>query len=479
MFSYLQRIGRALMVPVAVLPAAAVLMGIGYWIDPQGWGGDSRLAAFLIQAGASIIDNMGVLFAIGVAYGMSKDKDGSAALSGMVAWLVVTTLLKPSTVAQLRGIPIDEVPMAFGKIQNQFIGILCGVISAELYNKYSNIQLPKALSFFSGRRFVPIITSAVMIVVSFILMIVWPEIFGKLIKFGTLISSMGAVGAGIYGFLNRVLIPVGLHHALNSVFWFDVAGINDIGNFWSGKGIKGVTGMYQAGFFPIMMFGLVGAACAFVKTAKAENKGRIMSIMLAAGFASFFTGVTEPIEFAFMFVAPQLYLLHAALTGLSLYIAASMGWTAGFGFSAGFVDFVLSSRLELANKPYMLILLGLVFFVIYYYSFTLLITKFNFKTPGREDDEKEIMDVTGADKFVKIAQGVVKGLGGVSNIESVDYCATRLRLEVKDSEIVDSLEVKKYSSGILKPSKTSVQVIIGPTVEFVANEVKKILNGKY
>ncbi|MGL6064885.1 MAG: N-acetylglucosamine-specific PTS transporter subunit IIBC [Fusobacteriaceae bacterium] len=477
MFGYLQKIGKALMVPVAVLPAAAVLMGIGYWIDPSGWGGDSALAAFLIKAGASIIDNMGMLFAVGVAYGMSKDKDGSAALAGLVAWLVVTTLLAPGSVAMLKGIPVKDVSPAFGKIQNQFVGILCGVVSAELYNRFSKTELPSALAFFSGRRLVPILTSVVMMGISFILMIVWPLIFSGLVSFGIKISSLGAIGAGIYGFLNRLLIPIGLHHALNSVFWFDVAGINDIGNFWAETGTRGVTGMYQAGFFPIMMFGLLGAALAFVRTARPENKTKIKSIMIAAGFATFFTGVTEPIEFAFMFVAPGLYLVHAILTGISLFIAASMPWLAGFGFSAGLVDLVLSSKLPLAVKPFMLVVQGLVFFAIYYFVFTYAIKKFNLLTPGREenveDDSK--VDLKGDNKHSVIANVLIEALGGKENIISLDYCATRLRLEVKDSSLVNEKEVKSVSSGMLKPSKTAVQVIIGPTVEFVANELKNLI----
>ena len=297
MFSYLQKIGKALMVPVAVLPAAAILMGIGYWIDPTGWGANSQLAAFLIKAGAAIIDNMAILFAVGVAFGMSKDKNGAAALTGLVAFQVVTTLLSSGSVAQLLSIAPEEVNPAFGRINNQFIGILCGVISAELYNRFSGIELPKFLAFFSGKRFVPIITSGVMIVVSFILMYVWPLIFSALSSFGVKIASMGAVGAGIYGFFNRLLIPVGLHHALNFVFWFNLAGINDIGRFWGAPdaayadlpaAIQGAyhVGMYQAGFFPIMMFGLLGACAAFVKTAKVENRAKVMSIMTAAGFAS-------------------------------------------------------------------------------------------------------------------------------------------------------------------------------------------------
>lgn len=384
------------MVPVATLPAAAILMGIGYWIDPNGWGANSALAAFLIKAGAAIIDNMSVLFAIGVAYGMSKDKDGAAALSGFVGFLVVTTLLSPGAVAQIQGIDPSAVPAAFAKINNQFVGILVGIVSAEIYNRFSAVELHKALAFFSGKRLVPILTSFAGIFIAFILMYIWPAVYGGLVNFGEGIQGMGEVGAGIYAFFNRLLIPVGLHHALNSVFWFDVAGINDIPNFLGGaksiaEGVAtpGVTGMYQAGFFPIMMFGLPGAALAMYHTSKAKNKEKVASIMIAAGFASFFTGVTEPLEFAFMFLAPALYVVHAALAGLSVYIAASMQWIAGFGFSAGLVDMVLSTRNPLAVNWYMLIVQGLVFFGLYYAIFRTVIIKFNLKTPGREDDDEE------------------------------------------------------------------------------------------
>ncbi|WP_022819654.1 N-acetylglucosamine-specific PTS transporter subunit IIBC [Fusobacterium russii] len=487
MFSYLQKIGKALMVPVAVLPAAAILMGIGYWIDPTGWGANSQLAAFLIKAGAAIIDNMAILFAIGVAYGLSKDKNGAAALTGLVAFQVVTTLLSTGAVAQITGTPIEEVSPAFGKINNQFIGILCGVISGELYNKFSNVELPKFLAFFSGKRFVPIITSAVMIFVSFILLYVWPVIFKGLVGFGTSIAKMGAVGAGIYGFLNRLLIPVGLHHALNSVFWFNVAGINDIGRFWGSPEVayadlpavlEGTyhVGMYQAGFFPIMMFGLLGACLAFIQTSKSENKAKIASIMMAAGFTSFFTGVTEPVEFAFMFVAPALYLLHAILTGVAVFLAASFNWMAGFGFSAGFIDFVFSVKNPNANNPFMLLVLGLVFFVIYYLVFVSAIKMFNLKTPGREDTDEEIIEEKNTKvSHSQLASSLIPLLGGAENIEEVDYCTTRLRLRVKESANVDEIKIKKLVPGILKPSKNAVQVIIGPQVEFIADEIKRLL----
>jgi len=483
MFGYLQKIGKALMVPVAVLPAAAILLGVGYWIDPVAWGGNSVLAAFFIKSGAAIIDNMPILFAIGVAFGMSKDKNGSAALAGLVGFLVVTTLLSPGAVAMIKGIPGNEVPAGFSKINNQFIGILCGVIASALYNKYSKVELPPFLAFFSGRRLVPILTSFVMLIVSFILMEIWPLMYNGLVSLGEGVSKLGAVGAGIYGFLNRLLIPVGLHHALNSVFWFDVAGINDIPNFLGGAksiaegtGIVGKTGMYQAGFFPIMMFGLLGACAAFIKTAKPENKNKVKSIMLAAGFASFLTGVTEPVEFAFMFVAPGLYLIHALLTGISVFLAASFHWMAGFGFSAGFIDLLLSTRNPLANKWYMLLVQGVVFFALYYTIFTFAIKKFNLKTPGREDDDdtETIKNFSGEKTSnTELADLLLPLLGGKENLVSVDYCTTRLRLEVKDSSIVKDADIKKLVPGVLKPNKTNVQVIVGTQVEFVAEALKK------
>ncbi|WHP46600.1 N-acetylglucosamine-specific PTS transporter subunit IIBC [Mannheimia bovis] len=477
---YLQKIGRALMVPVAALPAAALLMGIGYWIDPDGWGANSQLAALLIKSGAAIIDNMSILFAVGVAFGMSKEKDGAAALSGLVGYLVITTLLAPGAVAQLQGIAVDQVPAAFGKINNQFIGILVGVISAELYNRFYQVELPKALSFFSGKRLVPIVVSVVMIVVAFILLYVWPVIFGGLVSFGESIKDMGSVGAGIYAFFNRLLIPVGLHHALNSVFWFDVAGINDIPNFLGGakslaegKAVVGVTGMYQAGFFPVMMFGLPAAALAIYHSAKPAKKVQVASIMFAAALASFFTGITEPLEFAFMFVAPVLYVVHALLTGISVYIAASMEWIAGFGFSAGLVDLVLSSRNPLAVQWYMLLVQGLVFAVIYYTLFRIVIRAFNLKTPGREDDvEAQAVNTT---SHQERAKQFIDALGGKENLLNIDACITRLRLTLADMSKVNDAQLKALGSkGNIKLGENAFQVILGTEAEFVADAMKKL-----
>ena len=443
-------------------------------------GSNSPVAALLIKAGSSIIDNMPILFAVGVAYGMSKDKDGAAALAGLVGFLVVTTLLSPAAIAQFTKVDVAAVAPAFGKINNQFVGIVVGVMSASLYDKFYKVELPKALTFFSGRRLVPILTSVAAMLLSLVLYFIWPVLYSGLVTFGKSIVSMGPFGAGIYGFFNRLLIPVGLHHALNGVFWFDVAGINDIGNFWASKGTKGITGMYQAGFFPIMMFGLLGGALAFVHTARPAQKARVASIMGAAAFASFFTGVTEPIEFAFMFVAPVLYLLHAVLTGISLFIAASMHWIAGFGFSAGFVDLVLSSRMPMAVNWFMLILQGAVFFAVYYFSFKFVINKMNLMTPGRnpEEDVEEDLELdrtsTGS-AHSQTAAVLLEALGGKENIVSVDNCATRLRLEVKDTDKINTALVKRYSSGILTPSKTTAQIVVGTQVQFVADELKKLV----
>ncbi len=488
MFGYLQKIGRALMIPVSILPAAAILMGIGYWVDPVGWGSENMFAALLIKSGGAIIDNMSLLFAVGVAFGMSKDKSGSAALTGLVGFMVVTTLLSPSVVAMLTNTELADVPVAFGKIENQFIGILVGAIGASLYNKFHTVQLHKALSFFSGKRLVPIIMSFVMILLSFVLLYVWPIIFSGLVHFGEAIQGRGALGAGIFGFSNRLLIPFGLHHALNSVFWFDVAGINDIPNFLAGaqtistfaaegKTAIGTVGMYQAGFFPIMMGGLLGGALAFVKTARPENREKIASVMIAAGFASFFTGVTEPLEFSFMFLAPPLYLLHALFSGLSLYIAAKMEWMAGFGFSAGLVDLVLSTRNPLAVKWFMLILQGALFFALYYFSFTFIIRKFNLKTPGREDVDKDVVHVISKD-HKKIASKILSFLGGKENITSIDNCVTRLRLELVDCSKINEEELNKIVPGVLVLGATSVQVVIGLQVEYIADALTLFVTGK-
>ncbi|MGN0277018.1 MAG: N-acetylglucosamine-specific PTS transporter subunit IIBC [Hominisplanchenecus sp.] len=477
MMKYFQKLGKALMLPVACLPVAGILYGIGYWIDPTGWGANSVIAAFLIKAASSIIDNMAILFAIGVGVGMSEDNDGTGGLAGLVSWLVITTLLSPDSVAFLKGIEVDAVPAAFSKIQTQFIGILAGIIGSSCYNKFKGTQLPDALGFFSGKRCVAIVTAAFSLVASLILLFVWPVIYGALVAFGEGIISLGPVGAGIYGFLNRLLIPFGLHHAVNSVFWFDVAGINDLGLFWSGAegAVLGQTGQYMAGFFPIMMFGLPAGAFAMVQCAKPEKKNIAMGLLASSALASFFTGVTEPLEFSFMFLAPGLYLVHAILTGISVGLVAALPTRAGFNFSAGLVDYILSFKAPMALNVWMLIPIGIVFAIIYYVVFRFVITKFDLKTPGREDDDDETKAVLANNDYTAVAKAVLAGCGGKGNIKSIDNCITRLRLEVKDYTKVDEKAIKAAGvAGVVRPGKTSVQVIIGTKVQFVADEFKKL-----
>ena len=475
MMKYLQKIGKALMLPVAALPVCSILMGVGYWIDPTGWGANSAIAAFLLKAGGAIIDNMGILFAIGVGVGMSDDNDGTGGVAGLVAWLIFTTVLAPGSVAMLKGIPVEEVPAAFGKIATQFTGILSGIIGSACYNKFKGTKLPAALSFFSGKRSVAIVTSVVTLAASFVMLFVWPTVYGALVAFGTSVLNMGAIGAGIYGFLNRLLIPFGLHHALNSVFWFDVAGINDLGNFWAGTGELGVTGQYMAGFFPVMMFGLPAGALAMYHTAKDNKKKVAAGLLLAAALSSFFTGVTEPLEFAFMFLAPALYVVHALLTGVSCALVAALPTRAGFNFSAGLVDYVLSFKAPLVLNPFFLLAIGAVFAVVYYVIFRFVIVKFDLKTPGREDDDDETKVTLANDDFTAVAAKVLEGCGGKENIASIDNCITRLRLEVKDYTLVDEKVIKSAGvAGVIRPGKTSVQVIIGTQVQFVADEFKKL-----
>lgn len=478
MMKFFQRLGKSLMLPVACLPVASLLLGFGYWLDPTGWGANSVTAAFLIKAGAALIDNMGILFAIGVAVGMSDDGEGTAGLAGLVSWLIITTLLASKTVALFKGVDVAAVSPAFGKIQNQFIGIISGLIGANCYNRFKATKLPDALSFFSGKRSVAIVTAAVSLVVSVVLFFIWPVVFDGLTAFGKGVVSTGAIGAGIYGFLNRLLIPTGLHHALNIVFWFDAAGINDIGKFWTGKdAILGQTGMYMTGFFPVMMFGLPGAALAMYHTAKDKKKKLAYGLLLAGSISAFVTGVTEPLEFAFMFLAPALYVVHAGLTGISLFICALLPVRAGFNFSGGLIDFILSFRAPMAQNSIMLIPIGLAFAVVYYVIFRFAITKFNLKTPGREDD-----DIEGESKvelkdndFTKMAAIILEGAGGAENITNIDNCITRLRLEIKDQSKVSESKIKSAGvSGVIRPGKNSLQVVVGPKVQFVADEFKKL-----
>lgn len=487
MKAYMQRMGRSLMLPVAVLPAASLLVGIANWI--VGMGVSNAGTTFLMNAGLAILNHLALLFAVGLALGMSKDKDGSAALAGLVAYLVPQTVLASASVQGLLGLEkLSDVNPAFSTMDNNvFIGIIAGLTAAAMYNRFSQVKLPMALSFFSGKRLVPIMSALAMLIISAILLFIWPSVYDVLVAFGKGISRLGFVGAGLYGFFNRLLIPTGLHHALNSVFWFGVAGINDIGNFLagqqaldSGQAIVGQTGMYQAGFFPVMMFGLPAGALAIYQCARPEKKKQTASLMLAAAFASFFTGVTEPLEFSFMFVAWPLYVLHAVFTGISLAVSAFFHWTAGFAFSAGFVDYFLSLKNPVANQPLMLLVQGAVFAVIYYFGFRFAIQKFNLMIPGREETAgEETPDIaTGDDKFAILATQIYQALGGKENVRVIDNCTTRLRLQVQDTDKVDQEKIKQTGvPGVKVIDKTNIQVVVGTQVQFVADEMSRLQQG--
>ena len=475
---YIQRLGKTLMLPVSIMPIAALLKGIGYWIDPTGWGIHNAVAALLIASGGAIIDNLPILFAIAVAIEMSKKRDTIVALSALACYMIMTTLLSTKCVALMLQIPEYAVDLAFYNSQSAFIGILIGLIVAVSFQKFDQKRLPQFLAFFDGKRFASIVSIGTTLVVSLIFLYIWPTCYHFFIYFGREISKLGPWSAAIYGVLNRLLIPTGLHHALNSVFWFDVAGINDIGKFWGtiSGGVKGVTGMYQAGFFPVMMFGLPGAALAMYRCAKDENKKKVGAILFSAALASFFTGVTEPLEFAFMFVAPTLYLVHALLTGLMLFISASFKWIAGFGFSAGLIDYILSFKSPFANNILLLIPLGIVCGVIYYSVFRILILRYNILTPGREDNScKEKVEVVQND-FDEIAIKLFEALGGKKNIISVDHCTTRLRVEMKDISIIDKQALSKMNfSHIVEAGEHEIQIIVGTEVQFIAEILNEIL----
>lgn len=481
---YLQKLGKALMLPVACLPICGILMGIGYLLCPASMqGGDitgfgPMVGIFLVKAGGALIDNMALLFVIGVGVGMSDDNDGTGGVAALASWLMITTLLSTGFVTTLFPSIADNADktLAFNKIANPFIGILAGVIGSTCYNKFKSTKLPDWLSFFSGKRCVAIIAGVVSILVSVVLLFVWPILFGVLISIGNAISGMGALGAGIYAFLNRLLIPTGLHHALNNVFWFDTIGLGDLTHFWAGETSADVSwslGMYMSGFFPCMMFGIPGAALAMVKCAKPAKKKVAIGLVASAAICAFICGVTEPFEFGFMFLAPGLYVIYALLYGIFTMITVALGFRAGFSFSAGAMDLLFSSSLPAAQKTWLILPLGIAAFIVFYVVFLFAIKKFDLKTPGREDDddlEAEKNIELANDDYTAIAAKILEGCGGKENITSIDNCITRLRLEVKDITAVNDKVIKSAGvAGVIKPGKTSVQVIIGTKVQFVAD----------
>ncbi len=485
---FLQKLGKALMLPVACLPLCGLLMGIGYLLCPATMQGGEitgtvpLIGLFLVKAGGALIDNMAILFVIGVGVGMSEDNDGTGGVAALASWLMITTLLSTGFVTTIMPSVAENqnATIAFDKIANPFIGILAGVIGSSCFNKFKSTKLPDWLSFFSGKRCVAIIAGVVSILVSVVLLFVWPLIFGALISLGKGIAGMGAVGAGIYAFLNRLLIPTGLHHALNNVFWFDTIGLGDLGHFWAGETSADVTwdlGMYMSGFFPCMMFGIPGAALAMIQCAKSNKKKIAIGLVASAAVCAFVCGVTEPFEFGFMFLAPALYVIYAALYGIFTVITVLVGFRAGFSFSAGATDLLFSASLPAAKNTWMIIPLGLAAFVVFYLVFRFAITKFDLKTPGREDDdeEQEKKVVLANNNYTEVASIILEGIGGKENVTSIDNCITRLRLEIKDNTLIDEKKIKSAGvSGVIRPGKTSVQVVVGTKVQFVADEFKKL-----
>ena len=492
MMKRLQKLGKALMLPVAVLPICGILMGLGYAIAPGVMGVTGAateglaysIGLFLVKAGGALIDNMAILFAIGVGVGLSKNSDGTGGLAALVSWLMMTTLVGNAGAILPKLVEANETwGVAYGKIANPFIGILAGIIGSACYNKFKGTKLPDVLSFFSGKRSVAIVTGVVSILASVVLLFAWPIIFSALVAVGNAIISTKYVGVGIYAFLNRLLIPTGLHHALNNVFWFDTIGLGDLTAYWNPTGEVAANatwsiGMYMAGFFPTMMFGIPGAALAMIQTAKSSKKKYAIGIVGSAALCAFICGVTEPFEFAFMFLAFPLYVVYSLLYGIFAAVTTALGFRAGFMFSAGATDLLFSSALPAAAKTWLIIPLGIAAFVVFYLVFLFAIKAWDLKTPGREDDDEEgEMKIELANNdYTSMAKIILEGLGGKENIAELDHCITRLRLEVKDNLQVDEKKIKSSGiSGIIRPSKTAVQVVVGPKVQFVFDEMKKMI----
>ena len=384
---YAYRLGKAVMLPVACLPVAGLLMGVGFWLDPVGQGENLLLAHVMILAGTVLIDNMSLLFTLGVAVGLADEQDGTAALAGVISWLMIQKILSPDNVVILTGNRVDA--SSFSYINNQFVGILSGWIGAYCCNKYRFKVFRGPLQIYGGRVYALMMATIYAALASIMLLFAWPYLHSVCLYVGESLIGTGALGAGVYGFLNRLLIPTGFHHVLNSVFWFDLAGIADLNSFWNGTGVYGQTGMYMTGYFPVMIFGLPGAALAMYHTAYPAQKKMAAGLLLTASLCSVLTGVTEPLEFAFMFLAPGLFLLHAILMGISMYICAALPFRIGFNFSAGLMDYFMCLNAPMTQNPGLLLPVGLLFGLLYYIVFRFCILRFHLKTPGREASEKE------------------------------------------------------------------------------------------
>ena len=461
---FFQRLGRALQLPIAVLPVAALLLRFG---QP-----DLLNVPFIAQAGGSIFDNLALIFAIGVASSWSKDSAGAAALAGAVGYFVLTKAMVTINPAINMGV---------------LAGIITGLVGGAVYNRWAGIKLPDFLSFFGGKRFVPIATGFFCLVLAAIFGYVWPPVQNAIHAGGEWIVGAGALGSGIFGFINRLLIPTGLHQVLNTIAWFQIGEFTnaagavfhgDINRFYAGDG---TAGMFMSGFFPIMMFGLPGAALAMYLAAPKARRPMVGGMLLSVAITAFLTGVTEPLEFLFMFLAPLLYLLHAVLTGISLFIATALGIHAGFSFSAGAIDYVLMYSLPAASKNvWMLLVMGVVFFFVYFLLFSAVIRMFNLKTPGREDKAADVVteeaNSNTEEGLTQLATSYIAAVGGTDNLKAIDACITRLRLTVGDSAKVNDAACKRLgASGVVKLNKQTIQVIVGAKAESIGDEMKKVV----
>lgn len=446
----LQKLGKALMLPIAVLPIAGLLLRLG---SP-----DVFDIKFMMEAGGAIFKNLALIFSVGVGVGLSKDNAGAAGLAGAVGYLVLTAAMK--TISET----IDMGVLA---------GILSGVTAGLLYNRFHTIKLPDWLAFFGGRRFVPIVTAGAVLVMAGILGFVWPYVQTAINHAGQWMIHSGAIGAFAYGTLNRLLIPTGLHQVINSLVWFVFGeykgATGDLSRFFAGDP---TAGTFMSGFFPVMMVGLPAACFAMYRHARIENRKAVAGVLFGVGLTSFVTGVTEPIEFLFMFLAPALYLIHALLTGLSLAICWTLGIKAGFTFSGGVIDFVLN--FPLSTNGWMLIPLSAIWGAAYYGIFSYFIRRYNLKTPGREESEHAAPIQEQA--LTPTAAAYIAALGGATNIVETDCCVTRLRMAVRDRSLVNERALKELGAkGVVRVGDRHVQVIVGTQVESICEAMKSIL----
>jgi len=458
MFNLLQKVGKALMTPIAVLPVAAILLRFGFGDIPFITG---DIANIMKVAGDAIFSNLDMLFAVGIAYGLAKNNDGAAALAGAVGLLIAKAVY----------LEIDK-DLNMGV----FIGIIIGVLAGALYNRYHTVKPPEFLGFFGGKRFVPIVTALSAILVGVLAGYFWHYAQSGIDAFSNAIIGLDEFGSFLYGTLNRLLIPLGLHHILNSVFLFQVGDYTyvkdgatlvangDLGRFFAGDPKAGI---YMAGFYVTMMFGLPAMALAIYATTEKEQKKKAGAILFGVALTSFLTGITEPLEFLFLFIAPLLFLVHAILTGLAVASAHFLDIHHGYGFSAGFIDYVINYKL--AKNPLLIIPLGLVFALIYFVVTYYMIKffKYNIFSTEIQNDEEETCNE---------ALAFIEALGGKENIISTDACITRLRMEVKSSKDLNEEAFKKLGAkGVIKPNETTIQVVLGTRAEGVAEIIKGAL----